>query len=203
MSLRPVALLLLGILPLAAQQPSPRQVAGLEQDLALLRSDLARLSQQVSDLEQAVGALRRAPATPAGQAGMERAAVIAEIDRRNAALRADLDRALAAFTQQVNQALASRQPVAPQRPVAAPGTPAATAPVSQSPDAPAAPGVAATDNLPSDMPRTGIRYKVKAGDTLSRIARQNNSRQDWILRANGIANPDQLQLGSEIFIPQP
>jgi LysM repeat protein len=53
------------------------------------------------------------------------------------------------------------------------------------------------------MPRTGIRYKVKAGDTLSRIARQNNSRQDWILKANGIANPDQLQLGAEIFIPQP
>jgi len=194
MSLRLVTLFLVAALSLPAQQPSSRQVAGLEQDMALLRSELARLSQQVADLEQSVAALRRAGPGVPSPAGMDRPAVIAEIDRRNAALRADLDRALAAFTTQVNQALANRQPVstqAPAGPAAAPAQP------------PAADTGAATDNLPPDMPRTGIRYKVKAGDTLSRIARQNNSRQDWILRANAIANPDQLQLGAEIFIPQP
>lgn len=200
MLLRSVALLLAGILTVSAQQASSRQVAGLEQDMALLRSELARLSQQVADLEQSVAALRRSPAASTAAPGMDRAAVIAEIDRRNAALRADLDRALAAFTKQVNQALASRQQVQPQVPVAGPASPVATAaPAAEAPAAPAAPA----DGLPADMPRTGIRYKVKAGDTLSRIARQNNSRQEWILKANGISNPDQLQLGAEIFIPQP
>lgn len=200
MSLRPVVLFLVGLTTLSAQQASPRQVAGLEQDLALLRSDLARLSQQVADLEQSVAALRRSPAAPAASPGMDRASVIAEIDRRNSALRADLDRALVAFTKQVNQALASRQPVQPQSPVAGPASP--PVPVSPAAEAPASPAAPA-DGLPADMPRTGIRYKVKAGDTLSRIARLNNSRQEWILKANGIANPDQLQLGAEIFIPQP
>jgi uncharacterized small protein (DUF1192 family) len=194
MSLRLVVLFLVAALPLPAQQATSRQVAGLEQDMALLRSELARLSQQVADLEQSVAALRRPTAPGPAAGGMDRAAVVAEIDRRNAALRADLDRALAAFTQQVNQALASRQPAQARASV-----PPAPVPTAAVPDAPAAP----SDNLPADMPRTGIRYKVKAGDTLSRIARQNNSRQEWIIRANGIANPDQLQFGTEIFIPQP
>lgn len=199
MSPRLVILFLAAAIPLSAQQASSRQVAGMEQDMALLRSELARLSQQVADLEQSVAALRRGGANPQAATGMDRASLLAEVDRRNAALRADLDRALAAFTRQVNQALASRQPVQPQAsvaPVAGPSAPAAQAPAAETPAPPA-------DNLPADMPRTGIRYKVKAGDTLSRIARQNNSRQDWILKANGIANPDQLQLGAEIFIPQP
>lgn len=197
MSLRLVALLLSLVSPLSAQQSSARQVAGMEQDLALMRSELARLSQQVTDLEQSIAALRRAgPATAAPAPGMDRASLLAEVDRRNAALRSDLDRALAAFTKQVNQALASRQPVA--APVAQAGqSPAAAEPV------PAAAPAAPADGLPADMPRTGIRYKVKAGDTLSGIARRNSSRQDWILKANAIANPDQLQLGAEIFIPQP
>lgn len=200
MSLRSVALLFVGLSTLSAQQASSRQVAGLEQDMALLRSELARLSQQVADLEQSVAALRRSPVSSAPAAGVDRAALIAEVDRRNAALRADLDRALAAFTKQVNQALASRQQVQPQVHVAGSATPVATAaPVAEAPAAPASPA----DGLPADMPRTGVRYKVRAGDTLSRIARQNNSRQEWILKANGIANPDQLQLGAEIFIPQP
>lgn len=202
MFLRPVALLLAAIATLPAQQPSARQVAGMEQDIALMRAELARLSQQVTELEQSVSALRRGGAAPSGASGMDRAAVVAEIDRRNSALRADLDRALAAFTKQVNQALASRQPVsAPPAPVA-PAQPAAPAQQPPAPVAEAAP-TAPADGLPADMPRTGIRYKVRAGDTLTRIARQNNSRQEWILRANSLSNPDQLQMGAEIFIPKP
>jgi len=199
MSLRLVALLLALVSPLLAQQPNARQVAGMEQDLALMRSELARLSQQVTDLEQSIATLRRAgPSTAAPAPGMDRASLLAEVDRRNAVLRSDLDRALAAFTKQINQALASRQPVAaPVAQAQAGQSPAAAEPVP--PAAPAAPA----DGLPADMPRTGIRYKVKAGDTLSGIARRNSSRQDWILKANAIANPDQLQLGAEIFIPQP
>lgn len=176
---------------LLAQQPAGRQLAGLEQDVAELRTELAKLSQQMADLDQAVRALRSQPA--AAPQGASREAILAEVDRRNAALRADLDRALAAFTKQVNQALASRNPVA---------APAETSTGSTA--APANPTPAATSRpeLPADMPRTGIRYKVRAGDTLSTIARRNQSRVDWILKANQMDNPNALRVDDEIFIPQ-
>ena len=176
---------------LLAQQPAGRQLAGLEQDVAELRTELAKLSQQMTDLDQAVRALRSQPA--AAPQGVSREAILAEVDRRNAALRADLDRALAAFTKQVNQALASRSPVA---------APAETSAGSTA--APANPTPAATSrpDLPADMPRTGIRYKVRAGDTLSTIARRNQSRVDWILKANQMDNPNALRVDDEIFIPQ-
>lgn len=180
---------LLATVSLLAQQPSGRQLAGLEQDVAELRTELARLSQQMADLDQAVRSLRSQPAAAPQAASRE--AILAEVDRRNSALRADLDRALAAFTKQVNQALASRGQV---------GTPAETAPAAPAASAntAATPGPA----LPADMPRTGIRYKVRAGDTLSTIARRNNSKVDWILRANQMDNPNALRVDDEIFIPQ-
>lgn len=177
---------------LIAQQPAGRQLAGLEQDVAELRTELAKLSQQMGDLDQAVRSLRSQPA--AAPQGVSREAILAEVDRRNAALRADLDRALAAFTKQVNQALASRGPVntPPETVPTAPANPANTANTAN----PASPA------LPADMPRTGIRYKVRAGDTLSTIARRNHSKVDWILKANQMDNPDALRVDDEIFIPQ-
>lgn len=184
---------------LHAQQASANQVAGLEQDLAQMRSDVARLSEQIVDLQVAVQRLRAAQSSPAPAASStaDRQAILAEVDRRHAALRVDLDKALAAFTKQVNDALANRGgavaaapvPTSSQTPAAQPGAVAA----------PAAPA----DGLPSDMPRTGIRYKVKAGESLSGIARRNGSKVDWILKANQMDNPNQLKAESEIFIPQP
>jgi len=183
---------------LHAQQPTPRQIAGLEQDVALMRSDVARLSEQVAELQAVVQRLRATqPAAPAVGAGtVDRQAILAEVDKRNAALRADLDKALAAFTKQINDALANR------------GGPVAVAPVPTTPATqPVAPGQPAVtspaDNLPADMPRTGIRYKVKAGESLSGIARRNGSKVEWILKANQMDNPNQLRAESEIFIPQP
>lgn len=178
---------------LLAQQPAGRQLAGLEQDVAELRTELAKLSQQMADLDQAVRSLRAQPA--AAPQGASREAILAEVDRRNAALRADLDRALAAFTKQVNQALASRG--ATPAPTAPPAAPTADAVAPPNPADPANPA------LPPDMPRTGIRYKVRAGDTLSGIARRHQSRVDWILKANQMDNPDALRVDDEILIPQP
>lgn len=188
---RLAAALVLVAASLVAQQPSARQVAGLEQDVAELRTEVAKLAQQMADLQAEVRQLRGRPAAaPAG----DREAILAEVDRRNVALRADLDRALAAFTKQVNQALAARGPVAPV-PAASPTSPEA-APSSPTAAAPA-------PELPADMPRTGIRYKVRAGDTLSGIARRQNSKVEWILKANQMDNPNALRVDDEIFIPQP
>jgi LysM repeat protein len=45
-------------------------------------------------------------------------------------------------------------------------------------------------------------YIVKRGDTLSSIAKANRSRVSWIVEANEIENPRDLQSGRKIFIPQ-
>lgn len=185
---RLAAALVLFSASLLAQQPSARQMAGMEQDIAELRTELAKLVQQVGDLQAENRQLRGRPATAPGA---DRDALLAEVDRRNAALRADLDRALAAFTKQVNQALAGRTPVA-----APPAAPGAVTPAAQ-PPAPPAP------ELPAEMPRTGVRYKVRAGDTVSGIARRHNSRVEWILKANQMDNPNALRVDDEIFLPQP
>ncbi len=54
----------------------------------------------------------------------------------------------------------------------------------------------------NDYPKKGIPYTVKAGDSVSKIARAYNSRVKWILDANQIADPKDLRIGAEIVIPQ-
>ncbi len=191
---RLAALFALSTLSLSAQQPTGRQVAGLEQDIAELRTEVAKVSQQLNDLQAEVANLRK---RPAGAPNTDRETLLAEVDRRQAGLRADLDRAFATFTKQVNQALAARTPVGSS------GTPAPTV-TSVAPTAATTPSTpTAAPELPPDMPRTGIRYKVRPGDTISAIARRNNSKVEWILKANQMENPNALRVDEEIFLPQP
>lgn len=197
--MRPVLALLLAVGSLSAQQsPSAAQVAGLEQDVAQLRSEVARLSEQINDLQGAVQRLRaNPPAAKPAPVGADREVILADVDKRVAALRADLDKALAAFTKQVNDALAARGGAVAVAPTNAADTTSANAAST------ASTANTATSSLPADMPRTGIRYKVKAGESLSGIARRNGSKVEWILKANQMDNPNQLRAESEIFIPQP
>ena len=51
-----------------------------------------------------------------------------------------------------------------------------------------------------NYPRSGTSYTVKSGDSLARIARQFNSRVEWIRNANRLAN-DTIFPGQELFIP--
>ena len=53
----------------------------------------------------------------------------------------------------------------------------------------------------NDYPKNGITYTIKSGDTLGRIARENNSSIDWIRNANSIPG-DVIHPGQELFIPQ-
>ena len=51
----------------------------------------------------------------------------------------------------------------------------------------------------------GVHYKVKKGDTLSKIAKQytgNALRYDEIAKLSNIKNPDRLEIGQDIIIPQ-
>ena len=51
----------------------------------------------------------------------------------------------------------------------------------------------------------GVHYKVKKGDTLSKIAKQytgNALRYDEIAELSNIKNPDRIEIGQDIIIPQ-
>jgi putative chitinase len=67
--------------------------------------------------------------------------------------------------------------------------PAPSAPAPSAPTAPSAPA-----------PSRGS-YTVQPGDTLSGIAARHGSTVDAIARANGISNPDFIQVGQQLSIP--
>lgn len=80
-----------------------------------------------------------------------------------------------------------------------------SSPASSKPTASAA-SVAVPTAAPSPTPAStptpeGEVYTVKSGDTLSRIATQNNSSVEAIVRANNLTDPDKLQVGQKLTIP--
>lgn len=77
--------------------------------------------------------------------------------------------------------------------------------INQVASAPATPAQPNIQNLPqsfsNDYPQTGVAHVVKAGDTLSGIARQYGSTVRDIQNANHISRPQQLLAGATIFVP--
>ncbi len=59
-----------------------------------------------------------------------------------------------------------------------------------------------TTTFDQDYPQTGVSYVVKPGDSLSKIARENNSTIRDIQNANQISDPRDLRAGETIFVPQ-
>ena len=180
-----LAYLLLGLCPLFAQS---NLAAGMQQDIADLKIEVDKLKMENSDLREAI-AKQKASTAPASSsseiANRQRSEVLNEVDRRLKQHTADVNAALAELTRQVNASLAK-------------------APAKNNNQAAAAPAAApaAEDNLPADMPRTGVTYKVKQGETVTRIARQLNSKAEWILKANKLTNAAALKADAEIFVPQ-
>jgi LysM repeat protein len=57
--------------------------------------------------------------------------------------------------------------------------------------------------LAIDYPKEGVSYKIKKGDTLSKIALEHKSKVIYIQAANKIQDPNKdLHVGQTIFIPQ-
>ena len=186
--------LLAGFAPLFAQNS---QLAGMQQDLSELRNEVEKLKLENADLRDALNKQRNATvgnSSSAEAAARTKAEALAEVDRRLKQQTADVNAALAELARRVDAALAGRQPTAPRptTPSTSPTKPAGTPPVAN-PD----------DGLPSDIPRTGSPYKVKPGDSVSRIARQFGSKVEWIIQANKLPSSGALRPDVEIFVPQP
>ena len=61
------------------------------------------------------------------------------------------------------------------------------------------------DNIRLHFKNGGIHYKIKKGDSLSKIAQQytgNALRYNELAKLNGIENPDKIEIGQNIVIPK-
>jgi N-acetylmuramoyl-L-alanine amidase len=187
-----ILFLFLGLLPLTAQNA---QIAGMQQDLAELRNEVEKLKLENADLRSALNRQKasQSPAASQGEAiSKARAETLAEVDRRLKQHTDEVNAALAELTRQVNAALGKTSPAPATKSTKAPKATAQT-------EAPATTEEAA----PSDVPQTGIKYRVKSGDTVTKIALRNGSKVDWILKANNLSSPAALKADVDIFVPQP
>jgi len=185
-----ILFLFLGLLPLAAQNA---QLAGMQQDLAELRNEVEKLKLENADLRSALKAQKAGQSQSASQSdalAKARAETLNEVDRRLKQQTADVNAALTELTRQVNAALGktSAAPAAKSGKAAKPAA-QAEAPVAE-------------EGVPSDIPQTGIKYHVKSGDTVIKIALRNGSKAEWILKANNLSSPAALKADVDIFVPQ-
>ena len=188
-----ILFLFLGLLPLSAQNA---QIAGMQQDLAELRNEVEKLKLENADLRSALNRQKasQSPAVSQGEAiSKARAETLTEVDRRLKQQTDEVNAALAELTRQVNAALGKTGPAPATKAGKSPNAPAAQT------EAPATTEVGGS----SGVPQTGIVYRVKSGDTVTKIALRNGSKVDWILKANNLSSPAALKADVEIFIPQP
>ena len=184
-----ILFLLLGLLPLSAQNA---QLAGMQQDLAELRTEVEKLKLENADLRAALNRQKAGQGQATSTAdtlAKTRAEILNEVDRRLKQHTDEVNAALAELTRQVNAAL---------------GKPSTTPTAKSSKPAAQTEAPASTEEgAPSGIPQTGIKYRVKSGDTVTKIALRNGSKVDWILKANNLSSPAALKADVEIFVPQP
>ena len=88
-----------------------------------------------------------------------------------------------------------------ETPTSAPATATATSPAAAS--SPTAAATEAEAASPTAAPGEGGEYTVQAGDTLGAIANQFGVTVEAIVEANGLANPDLIEVGQVLIIPAP
>ena len=148
------------------------QLAGMQQDLAELRTEVEKLKLENADLRAALNRQKTGQSPAASQNET--------FAKARAETLTEVDRKLKQQTADVNAALGKSAP----------------APASNA-------GKASADaGAPSGIPQTGIKYHVKSGDTVTKIALRNGSKVEWIMKANNLSSPNELKADVDIFIPQ-
>lgn len=161
----------------------------LRQDVNLMRRELGELRLEVEQLRSENEQLRRAveklksSSVGSDSVRSQVSSVRASVSAQNEALK----REIIARVKKDIDALAEQTNTAIQKLAKAYGS---------------MPAPTTKTTFGTDFPKTGITYTVKSGDSVSKIARANGSRIKWILDANQIADPKDLRVGAEIFIPQ-
>ena len=184
-----LAFLLMSLTPLWAQS---NLAAGMQQDIADLKTEVEKLKLENQDLRESLSRQRAssAPASSPSEANAkQRKEVLDEVDRRLKIQTKEVNAALAELTRQVNATLAKNNSAPTKTKSPAPATTA---------EIPAAVEEPAT----TEMPQTGVTYKVVRGDSVTRIAKKFNSKTEWILQANKLPNAAALKADGEIFVPQ-
>lgn len=179
---------LLGLVMVAQAQPSgdmlAREVAGLRNDVQLLREQLGEM---VMTVEQ----LRRENSSLQAKAN-QNYVTVAQLNETVADLNRSLQSGLATQKREVLQQVASQMERLGKQTQAALDAIArgqATRPAVQT-------------DFKDDFPKQGVNYTVQAGDTLSAIAAKLNASVPDIINANRITDPTKIRVGQTLFIPQ-
>ncbi|MEM8866665.1 MAG: LysM peptidoglycan-binding domain-containing protein [Verrucomicrobiota bacterium] len=179
-------------IPLHAQSDVRVSVAGLKQDVSLLAQEMKSLRLEMAEMRRENDRLRAQVA--AANSNQNAQTQIANLSSAIEVLRSEYRQAdeaqkrqiVAEVTRQIDALAKETQTAINIVAKAVDSTPNVTTPVRFS----------------EDFPRTGEKYVVRSGDTLSKIAKDFGSSVKDIQNANKIANPARdLQVGQTIFIP--
>lgn len=189
-----------GIIILTAAIPLLAQVNPINVELANLKADIDRLNQQVRLLRSEVEALSRENAELRRwaqdqlQANQGSYITLAQLNQTLQALEARIQAAAADSRQAiVRQVSGEVENLAKQ-------TQAAINALAKSIEGVPRVQAPAQTTFSDQYPKNGTTYTVKSGDSIARIARQFNSRVEWIRNANRLAG-DTIHPGQELFIP--
>jgi LysM repeat protein len=175
--------------PTPADAQNGAKIAGLEQDISDMRDQIPKLRTEVQDLRVAL-ATEKSKNNNTGASDRALQQQLAADRAANAealrALESRMNLRIKALGDAFNKALAA-QPVAPPPP-----------PPSKPPQTP---GLKQPPPVPADTPHNAVKYVIKSGDSLEKIARAHKSKVAWILGVNDTLNPTKLKIGTEILVP--
>jgi LysM repeat protein len=185
--------LFLGLTPGAViAQSDAARLAGLAEDVALLRQQVNALRLENESLQRDLRALRQEARR--NEAETPEAVTAEQVRLQMNALRIELNQAIAQGRTEIVAALNRQvQDLARQ-------TQSSLEALADAIDA--TPPTISQPAFSDDFPDVGVVYTVRSGDTVSSIASRHGATVADILNANRIADPRSLQAGQKIFVPQ-
>lgn len=186
-ALATIAFAALSVPVFGQQQSLNARIAGLSEDVSALRAEVSRLRVELEELRAENARLlelAEKKVDPEDSTSSKIASLRAEmkdlIATQKREIVSDTDAKIKSLAEMTNRALAD---------------------LSRNVNNATIPGPVQTSK-PKDFPDGGIEYTVKPGDTLSKIISRNRSKQNWVLYANPGMNPNRIQVGQKIFVPQ-